>query len=70
MQTLQTVMDVLKKESVGAADLSGLEARMTRLQAEADEQAVQLQAAKLSINTETARNEELRQQIISLGMVP
>jgi chromosome segregation ATPase len=67
METLQTVVDVLKRESADAADLSSLEARMSRLQAEAEEQAVQLQAARLTINTEAARNNELRQQIGSLG---
>ncbi len=67
METLQTVVDVLKSESADAADLSSLEARMSRLQAEAEEQAVQLQAAKLTINTEAARNNELRQQISLLG---
>jgi hypothetical protein len=67
METLQTVVDVLKRESADAADLSSLEARMGRLQAEAEEQAVQLQAARLTINTEAARNEELRQQISLLG---
>jgi hypothetical protein len=67
METLQTVVDVLKRESTDAADLSSLEARMSRLQAEAEEQALQLQAARLSIHTEAARNHELRQQIILLG---
>jgi hypothetical protein len=67
METLQTVVDVLKSERADAADLSGLEARMSRLQAEAEEQAVQLQAARLTINTEATRNHELRQQISLLG---
>ncbi len=67
METLQTVVDVLKRESDAAADLSSLEARMRSLQSETDQQALELDEARLKINTEAVRNEELRQQVSILG---
>ncbi len=70
METIQTVVDVLKRESeanAASADLSGLEQRLHGLQAEAAGQALELSETRVKLAAEAARNEELRQQITCLG---
>jgi hypothetical protein len=67
METLQTVVDVLKREADSASDLGSLEQRLHGLQTEAASQALELAEARLKLGAEAARNAELRQQISSLG---
>ena len=69
METLQTVMDVLRRESEAAGELSVLEQRLHGLQNEAASQAVELAETKVKLGAEAARNDELQQQISCLGEV-
>ena len=61
------MMDVLRRESEAAGELSGLEQRLHSLQAEAAGQGVELAEARVRLGAEAARNEELQQQISCLG---